>query len=229
MLDKFKSLLGKKDEEIEDYYSPEDLHSEIRELPTQKELKELRKENIRLKKHFFETSCETLKLRRSIRKFSNKEIDEKVLFDIIESSMNAPAAGNIQNYKIILVKDQKRKDEIGKIALNQCWLSQAPVLLIIVRDDTPISRMYPHDANRYSLQNTASYIENVLVLTNAAGLGACWVEACENDVLKDFLDVPGSSEIDAIIPIGYPLEKPIISKENPQDLIRFETYSSKYR
>jgi nitroreductase len=228
MINKFSNFFSKKnDSEIDDYYSPDDLNEPQTILPTEKELKQLRKENILLKKSFFEQSLESFKTRRSVRKFSNKEIDDKIVLDIIEGSLNAPAAGNIQNYKIIVVKDHKRKCEVGKISLNQCWMSEAPVLLVVVRDDSKVVRMYPQDGTRYSMQNSASFIENLLMLTHASGLASCWVEACENDVLKEYLGVPSPLSIDAILPIGYSLENPKVQKESCLDMVYFENFRNR--
>ncbi len=228
MTNRFTSFFSsKKEHEIDDYYSPEDLDEPQRVLPTEKELKNLRKENALLKKSFFEQNLELFKTRRSVRKYSEKLIDEKIVIDIIEAALNAPATGNIQNYRVIIIKDQKRKNEIGKIALNQCWISEAPYLLVVVRDDSPVVSMYPQDGNRYSIQNSAAFIENLLMLIHSAGLSSCWVEACENDVLKEYLGVSGSLSIDAILPMGYPLEKPKVEKEMCLDMIFFETYNNR--
>lgn len=228
MTNRFTSFFSsKKEHEIDDYYSPDDYSEPQKVLPTEKELKNLRKENALLKKSFFEQNLESIKTRRSVRKYSTKEVDEKTIYDIIEASLNAPATGNIQNYRTIIVKDQKRKNEIGKIALNQCWLSEAPYLLIIVRDDSKVISMYPQDGMRYSIQNTAAYIQNVLSLVHAAGLSSCWVEACQNDVLKEYLGISGSLSIDAVLPVGYALEKPHVEKELILDMVFFETYGNR--
>ena len=72
--------------------------------------------------------------------------------------------------------------------------------------------MYPLDGEKYSIQNVASFITNILTFATFAGLGSCWVAAYENDVLKEFLNIPSSKKVDAIIPLGYSLEKPTLDK-----------------
>lgn len=217
MKDKVLKFFSKNPE----YYSPEE-----EQLSPEKELKLLRKENKELKEDFWQKTLQKFKTRRSIRKYSKKQIDEKAIYDLLEAALNSPAAGNIQNYDVIVVKDEKKRQEIGKIALNQCWLSDAPVLLVVVRDDHRVCEMYPHDGNCYSIQNTAAFIENVLLLAHTYGLGACWVEALENEVLKSYLGIPSEKEVDAIIPLGYPLENPSVDKEPMMRKVFFEQFGN---
>lgn len=175
---------------------------------------------------FFNKALDIYKNRRSIRRFSSAEIDEKVIYNILEASMNAPCAGNIQNYEVIVVRDEKKRCQIGKIALQQGWIGLAPVVLVVLRDDDTIIELYPTDGNRYSIQNVAAFVNNILTFAHYSGLGACWVEACENSVLKNFLDIPEGKKVDAIIPIGYSLENPEQTKEPVSRKIYFETYGN---
>lgn len=210
------------------YYEPEDV-TEIKPLTTNsnKECSKLKKENAILKAEFEKQMLEKFKSRRSIRKFSPKKLDEKVVFDIIEGGLNAPCAGNLQNSFIIVVNDKEKINTISQIALQQAWISDAPTLLIVVRDNSFVEKMYPHDGSRYSIQNTAAVIENILMMAHCYGLGACWVEACENEVLCEYLSIPTGREVDAIIPIGYPLENPHIVKDPISSHVYFEKHGNK--
>ena len=186
----------------------------------------MKKENQLLKEGIKTQSLEKFKTRRSIRKFSDKQVDSAVLYSIIESATNAPCAGNIQNYNIIIVTDKKKKHELGKLAFQQFWLSDAPVLLVVVRDNYHLEQLYPQEGKTYSIQNCAAMIENVLMLAHFHDLGACWVEAYDNEVLKEYLGIPIEHRVDAIIPIGYPLENPQISKDPVEQKIYYESFGN---
>lgn len=196
---------------------------------TEKDIKNLQKENIELKNNFTQKVIEKFKTRRSIRKFSDKQVDWEIIYSIIEAGLNGPVAGNIQNYKIIAITDPNERKELGKAAFQQYWLSDAPVILVIVRDNYRLMQLYPQEGEIYSIQNTAALIENILMGVHFYDLGACWVEAYENQVIKEFLNVPVELEIDAIIPIGYPLESPHVSKEVESSLIFYNKYGNKKR
>jgi len=202
---------------------------ENEELTIEEEIVNLRKENIILKKDLKEKALEKFKTRRSIRKFSDQNVDKNIIYSIIEGAINAPCAGNIQNYKIIVVEDKEKKIELGKISFQQFWLSDAPVVLVVVRDNYSLAQMYPKEGNTYSIQNSAALIENILMLSHFYDLGACWVEAYDNAVLKEYLGIPSELIVDAIIPIGYPLENPVVSKDPMVQKVFFEKFGNKKR
>ncbi len=216
------------------YYEPESnkLTQDLEKLDRkdlEAEIKRLHKENSILSKDVKKSMLEKMKTRRSIRKFSTREVHWEILHSIIEGGLNAPAAGNVQNYNIVLVKDAKIKHEIGKLAFQQYWLSDAPVLFVVVRDDTHICEMYPEAGEVYSIQNVAAVIENILLMAHFYDLGACWVEAFDNSVITSYLGIPSHKKVDAIIPIGFPLEDPKISKEPLISKVFYEKYGNRKR
>lgn len=172
---------------------------------------------------------EKFKSRRSIRKFSDREVPWHTIHDILDAAFNAPTAGNVQNSWVLLVEDKVKRHELGKMAFQQFWLSEAPLLLIVIRDDYHLTQMYPQEGKTYSIQNASALIENILMLAHFYDLGACWVEAYDNEVLKEYLGIPLNLKVDAIIPIGYPKENPKISKPLLSEHLFFETFGNKTR
>ena len=219
MVKQLKKMFFSKDSKNKDFSH--------KDITPEKELKHLRKENEQLKKESFQQMLKSVLTRRSVRSYSTHSIDEKTLYDIIEASLNAPASGNIQNYKITLVKDEEKRKEIGRIALNQSWMAEAPVIAVVSRDDNLINQMYPQHGERYSLQNTSAFITTFLTLIHSSGYASCWVEACEEEVLKEYLGIPMDQYIDAILPIGFPMDIPHVEKNSYDNMIFFEKYGNK--
>lgn len=228
MKDKLKSIFSKK----EDYYTPESnfASSEVEnDRDIRKEIQALRKENERLKQNLKKSALDKFKTRRSIRKFSDKPILWETIGNIIEAGLNAPCAGNIQNYKVLVIQNQEDRTELGKLAFQQYWLAQAPVVLVVVRDNHRLMQLYPQEGEIYSVQNSAAFIENMLMYAHFCDLGACWVEAYDNEVLKEFLKIPPHMLVDAIIPIGYPLENPKVTKDTLFGKIFYTKWGNKER
>lgn len=190
------------------------------------QLKILEKENEILKSEVKVSALEKFKNRRSIRKFSDKKIDWKVIYDIIEAGLNAPAAGNIQNYKVIVIANEADKRELGKLSFQQYWLAEAPFVLIVVRDNHRLMQLYPQEGEIYAVQNSAAMIENMLMYAHFCDLGACWVEAYDNSVVKEFLEIPADMTVDAIIPIGYPLENPKVAKDTTMNMVYYKKWKN---
>jgi len=226
MRDKFAKFFKKRDE----YYDVGDKPFEGEEKNISKnECRKLKKENEKFKKDFKKVVLEKFKSRRSIRKFSDQKIEWKKIYDIIEAGLYGPVAGGIQNYKVIVIQDSEVKQELGKLSFQQYWLADAPYILVILRDNYRLMQLYPSEGEVYSIQNSAALIENILMMAHFHDLGACWIEAYDNKVLKEFLKVPPEFVVDAIIPIGYPLENPVVKKDSFDAHVYYEKYNQKER
>lgn len=210
------------------YDGPQD-SKEMKPQDIEKEMKRLSKENSILKSELCVNALEKFKNRRSVRKYSTKPVQWELIYAIVEAALNAPCAGNVENSDIIVIQDKKTRVEVGKIENQQFWLSDAPYLLVVVRDNQRLIDLYPGEGELYAVQNTAAVIQNVLMMAHFYELGACWVESCDNRVLKEFLGIPENKYVDAVIPLGFPLENPKMHKSHPISRIFFEKYGNKKR
>lgn len=77
---------------------------------------------------------EFIQKRRSIRKYLNKDVENKIIMELIESAQLAPSGSNTQPWHFIIVRDYKKKEEISKIANRQKWMLSAPVFIVCVAD-----------------------------------------------------------------------------------------------
>lgn len=164
---------------------------------------------------FYNECLEKFSSRRSVRKFSSKPVEWSVIYEIIKAAMSAPCAGGVDNYKFITIKDKKAHNEIAKIQAEQYWMDEAPVMLAIVRDNSRLEELYDKSGEKFAIQNCAALIQNILMLCHLRGLGACWVEACDDGSIESYLGVPSGSYVDAIIPIGYSLDSFEPSNKHP--------------
>lgn len=168
--------------------------------------------------------------RRSVRKYTPYKPPHKTIYDIISTAYFAPRAGNITTARTILVEDKQKIATIANLCYQQSWISQAPCVLVITSDMSDIYKLYPDIAYRFATQNTTSYIQNALLLIHAAGLSSCWVESFQEEVLKDFLNIPQNQEIHAVLPIGFAKEIP----KPPGNcdilmMLSYDTYGNKTR
>lgn len=182
-----------------------------------------------LDKPFAIKAVDKIKTRRSIRKFSTRQVDWNMIYDIIDAGLNAPSAGNVENTEILVVSNKAKRNEISKIENQQFWLADAPYLLVVIRDNSRLMDLYPGEGELYSVQNTAAVIENMLLIAHFYDLGACWVESCDNEVLKAALGIPSNRHVDAVIPIGYPMEEPQTIRAPAIAKTFFEKYGNKMR
>ena len=53
-------------------------------------------------------TLQVIKMRRSIRSFEKKDVENDIIKEILEAAMYAPSAGNSQPWHFIVIKDKKR-------------------------------------------------------------------------------------------------------------------------
>ena len=200
------------------YYEPNDVEVSDNKTKSSKDVDKKRR-----------TIIDAFKTRRSIRKFSDRPVEWKCIYEIIDAAINSPCAGNIQNFNVIVIEDKEKIQEIARIQSQQYWIADAPIVLAVVRDKKKLMELYPQRGELYGIQNVSALIENILMLAHFYDYGACWVEACDNEVISELLGVPQGSVVDAIIPIGYPLESPEVMKAPCTEKIFFERYGERKR
>ena len=151
---------------------------------------------------------EAIKGRRSIRKFKEDAIGEKVIIELLEAAQMAPSAGNLQARDFVVVRDRTLKQKLKEAALNQSFIEEAPVDIVVVANIERSSRVYKVRGELYAIQDATAAVMNLLLAAYSKGLGACWVGAFEEYMVHDLLGLPNGTKPVAIIPIGYPAEEP---------------------
>jgi len=166
---------------------------------------------------------EIIKNRRSIRKFQRKEIQRELIDKLGEALIWAPSAGNLQSRKFYFVSNQKIKKELAMAAPNQDFVATAPLIIVGCTDEKTALRYGERGKNLYSICDTAASIQNMMLLAHNEGLGSCWVGTFNDKEVAKILNLPENLRPIAIIPIGYPAEKPSIPKRLPKtELIKFK-------
>lgn len=72
--------------------------------------------------------------RKSVRKYSDKPIEDSVLYKILDAGRLAPSWVNVQPWKFIVVKSQATKDLLAEASGGQQHVKNAPVLICCVAD-----------------------------------------------------------------------------------------------
>ncbi len=149
-----------------------------------------------------------IKNRRSIRDFKDQEIPDKAVGDLIEAIRWAPSAGNMQSRKFYFVFDQNAKKKLAKAALNQHFISEAPLVVVACLDRRIAVRYGDRGVNLYSIQDVAASVMNMMLAAHELGLGSVWVGAFNEFEVFEHLHLPDNLRPIAIIPVGYPSRTP---------------------
>lgn len=167
---------------------------------------------------------ETIKERRSIRRFQAKEIPEEIIDKLINALIWAPSAGNLQSRKFYFVFDKKIKKDLVQTALDQSFIAEAPLVIVGCTNDEIEWRYGERGKKLYSICDVAMAIQNMMLLAQGLGLGSCPVGAFDEDKASEILSISRNLHPILIVPIGYPAERPgappRVSKEEAVEFLK---------
>ena len=109
--------------------------------------------------------------RRSIRKFTDAEIPETMLTDLLEAAMAAPSAVGRDPWHFIVLQSRDTLDRLASLLPHGRMLRQATASIVVCGDMEIV-----HDRQlSYLLQDLSAAVENLLLAANTLGLGGCWL------------------------------------------------------
>jgi len=169
---------------------------------------------------------EAIRGRRSIRAFKSDDVSPEIVEKLLDAASWAPSAGNIQPWEFIVVRKPEIKRALAEAALDQTFIEEAPVVIVVCANKNRSSQGYGiRGKTLYCLQDTAASIQNILLTAYSLGLGTCWIGAFREEKAREILKIPQGIRLVAIIPVGYPAETPPPRNRRPiSQIVHYETF-----
>jgi nitroreductase len=154
----------------------------------------------------FET---VVKRRRMCREFMERDVPQEKIDRILDLASRYPSAGHTEPQEFILVHDRRMKEDLAHAALDQTFVAQAPVVIVVVSDVRRSARRYGERGVRFfSIIDGAFVAMLILLAVVEEGLGACFVGSFYDEQVQEVLSLPQEVRPIGIIPIGYCAEGP---------------------
>jgi nitroreductase len=163
---------------------------------------------------------EVLLNRRTIRKYSSKPVDDKILNDILEMACRTSTTGNMQVYSIIITRDDKKKRELFPLHFNQKMITEAPVVLTFCADFNRFNKWCRLRFADPGYDNFLSFItaaidallvaQTVCIAAESKGLGICYLGTTTYMAHKiiEVLELPVGVVPVTTVTLGWPAEHP---------------------
>lgn len=147
--------------------------------------------------------------RHSIRAYTDQPVRNEDLEKILSTVNRAPSAGNRQAFDIYQVTQAGHKKALSKASYDQEFLVQAPVVLVFCAAPARSAERYGERGETlYCIQDATIACAYAMLAAAALGLGSVWVGAFEEQAVAEIIHAdPGHRPV-AMLPIGYPNEKP---------------------
>ena len=181
---------------------------------------------------------ESINRRRSIRKYSDKEVSGDLLTRLLKEAERTQTMGNLQLYSVIVTRSEEKKRQLAPAHFNQPMVTGAPVVLTFCADFRRTTRWAeerkatPGYDNFISFVNAASdtllYTQTFCNLADEEGLGYCYLGTTiyMPQQIIEVLQLPRLVMPVATITLGWPDENPPLSDRLPiEAIVHDETYN----
>jgi len=154
--------------------------------------------------------------RRTIRKYTEEEIDNGLLERILTAGTRSSTTGNMQVYSIIVTRDPEMKRRLAPAHFNQSMVTEAPVVLTFCADFNRFNLWCRQREAEPGYDNFLSFmtaaIDALIVaqtVCNAAeeeGLGLCYLGTAtySADQIIKILELPKGVVPVATVTLGWP-------------------------
>jgi len=160
---------------------------------------------------------ETIKKRRSIRKFSLKNVSKNQILKILEAGRWAPSGYNNQPWRFFIVKDRKILEQIAELTnkWDEKTIKNSTAGILVYADKKAI---YNDEQDNLAI---GACIQNMLLEIHDLGLGACWICGVlrNKGKISKMLKISKNSDLKTLIALGYSNEKPKMPRKNLNKLI----------
>ncbi|MCR5199207.1 MAG: nitroreductase family protein [Prevotella sp.] len=178
-----------------------------------------------------------LNLRRSIRRYSQRPVEDSLLNGLLDEALRTQTMGNLQLYSVVVTRSEALKQQLAPAHFNQPMVTQAPVVLTICADFNRTSQWArcrqadPGYDNFLSFINAATdallYTQTLCCLMDEQGLGYCFLGTTvyQPQLIIDVLKLPRLVMPVATLTVGWPDEEPPLSDRLPlKAVVHAETY-----
>ena len=176
--------------------------------------------------------------RRTIRKYSGRDVEAKLLDTLLLKSCRASTTGNMQVYSIIITRDILKKKELAPYHFNQSMVTNAPVVLTFCADFNRFSKWCRQREADPGYDNFLSFFtaaidaiivaQTFCIAAESEGLGICYLGTTTYmaDKIIDVLKLPKGVVPVTTVTLGWPEEVPEQVDRLPLEaVIHRETYA----
>jgi nitroreductase len=162
-------------------------------------------------------TLETILSHRSVRGFLPDALPDGTLELLVASAQSASTSSNLQVWSVVAVRDPDRKARLSRLAGDQQFIPDAPLLLIWLADLARLDgiaadRQVPVEGTHYTepfivaVVDAALAAQTALIAAESLGLGAVYIGAMRNlpEQVAEALNLPPHVFAVFGMSVGYP-------------------------
>ncbi|MGD0583521.1 MAG: nitroreductase family protein [Bacteroidales bacterium] len=158
--------------------------------------------------------------RRTIRKYTDEEISDELLNEILKAGCRSSTTGNMQVYSILVTRDSEMKNALLPLHFNQKMVTDAPVMLTFCADFNRFNKWCLLRKAEPGYDNFLSFVtaaidaiivaQTVCIAAESEGLGICYLGTTTYMAHKliEILKLPRGVVPITTVTLGWPAEDP---------------------
>lgn len=159
-----------------------------------------------------------MKERRTIRQYTDQDISEELLNELLDVAARASNTGNMQLYSVIVTRDRGGKERLAPAHFNQSMVKNASVVLTFCADANRFVKwasLRMADAGFDNFQtfmaaviDSMLFAQNFCVAAEEKGLGICYLGTATYNAapIIETLSLPRLVVPVTAVTVGYPAE-----------------------
>ncbi len=181
---------------------------------------------------------EAIMKRRSVRKFTDYEITNNEVNELLEAARWAPSWANTQVWEFIVVRD---KDVIQKVVstytetnpATKCSLAASVLIVGCAKTGISGTKRIPVESSfsEWFMFDLGLAVQNLCLRAHDMGLGTVIVGSFDYALCKKYLSVPDGMEVVVVIPVGKPAvpDKQGPPRKNISDFTHMNVFGNTYK
>lgn len=172
-----------------------------------------------------------LQSHRSVRKFTEKPIEQDILEELIKCGQAAATSSFIQACTVIQVEDKNKRDQLVVLAGNQPYVASAAIFLVFCADmnrhrlacDMHQAEMLSGFTEQFitATVDCALFAQNVITAAQSLDIQGVYIGGIRNQIqaVTDLLELP-----ELVYPVfgmclGYPAQNPEVKPRLPLSVV----------
>jgi len=158
--------------------------------------------------------------RYSVRKFKDDKVSEELLNKLMEISVLAPSAKNVQPLHILTLTSD---DALRKINEASPCIYNAPVVFVVCYDKNNVFNL--SNGTNSGSEDASIIATHIMLEATNLGLGTCWINMFDEDKIREAFNLPINEQVVCLIDLGYsdisPADRHNIRK-NKEEIFEFK-------
>lgn len=173
-------------------------------------------------------TLEAIKTRRAVRGWSEKDVTDESLQQVLEAGRYAPSPLNSQPWHFTVIRNADTIKKLMEKANHGSFLTAAKVVIVVtVSQKAKVDQwLSMHEQHIYS---GVCAMENMWLAAWDMGLGVCWVTVDEKTT-RELLGIPENHKLLGSLALGFPVTpvKPHMEQDREplSKLVSYEKFES---